>query len=57
MTEYWDLHKETNGMDWIAITTVIQDPTYLQEPYITSPNFKREPDGSKWDPTRCSSRW
>jgi hypothetical protein len=57
MTEYWDLHKEANGMDWIAITTVIQDPTYLQEPYITSPNFKKEPDGSKWDPTPCSSRW
>jgi hypothetical protein len=26
-------------------------------PYVTSPHFKKEPDGSKWDPTPCSSTW
>jgi hypothetical protein len=57
MTEYWDLFKEPDGTDWLIITTTIVDPTYLQMPYETSPAFKREPDGSKWDPSPCSARW
>ncbi len=39
------------------ITTVVNDPTYLMEDWITSLNFKKEPDGSKWDPQPCSARW
>jgi hypothetical protein len=57
MTEFWDLHRERNGEQWITITTLIDDPKYLQLEYVTSPNFKREGDGSKWDPTPCSARW
>lgn len=54
LTEYWDLHKERNGDQWLVVTTLIDDPTYLQLQWVTSPNFKREPDGSKWDPAPCS---
>jgi hypothetical protein len=57
LTEYWDLHKGGNGQDWLVVTTLIDDPTYLQEQYVTSPNFRRERDGSKWEPTPCSARW
>jgi hypothetical protein len=57
MTEYWDLNKESDGSQWIEITTLIDDPTYLQEEWVTSLHFKKEPNGSKWDPTPCSSRW
>jgi hypothetical protein len=34
---------------------MIEDRQNLQVPWLTSPNFKREADGSKWDPTPCSS--
>jgi hypothetical protein len=57
MTEYWDLHRARNGDQWLVVTTLIDDPTYLQIQWVTSPNFKREADGSKWDPTPCSARW
>jgi hypothetical protein len=57
MTEYWDLHREPDGTDWLVITTTIVDPIYLNIPYQTSPTFKREPDGSKWDPQPCSATW
>ena len=57
MTEYWDLHKERSGAEWLVITTFVDDPVYLAEQYVTSPNFKRERDGSKWDPSPCSARW
>ena len=57
VTEHWDLYKEPNGDQWLVVTTIVDDPKYLQQPYITSPNFTKEPDGSKWDPTPCSARW
>jgi hypothetical protein len=57
LTEYWDLYKEPNGDQWIVITTYVDDPKYLQQTYITSPNFQKESDSSKWDPTPCSAKW
>ncbi len=55
LTEYWDLYKEDNGVQWLVITSTVNDPKYLHEPYITSPNFRKEADGSKWDPSPCSA--
>ena len=57
LTEYWDLNRESSGEQWIVITTEVEDPLYLQIPWLTSLHFKKEPDGSKWDPQPCSSRW
>lgn len=57
LTEYFDLFpKLTNGDEWLVVTAIVDDPRYLTERYITSSNFKREPDGAKWRPTACSSR-
>jgi hypothetical protein len=55
LTEYWSVHRERNGDQWLVVTTMIEDPQNLQVPWLTSPNFKREADGSKWDPAPCSS--
>jgi len=55
LTEYWNVHRERNGDQWLVVTTMIEDRQNLQVPWLTSPNFKREADGSKWDPTPCSS--
>jgi hypothetical protein len=57
LTEYWDVYKGRNGDHWLVITTMVADPKYLTQSYVTTPNFKREPNGSKWDPTPCSARW
>lgn len=57
MTEHWEVYKARNGTQWLVITTLVDDPKYLQQQYVTSPNFKKETDGSKWDPTPCSARW
>ncbi len=56
LTEYWDLLRQANGDQWIVITTIVEDPTYLTRTWITSLNFKKEPNGSKWDPQPCSTR-
>ena len=56
-TEYWDLHTETNGDKYIVITNTVNDPTYLQLPWITALHFKKEPDGAKWNPEPCDARF
>jgi hypothetical protein len=55
VTEYWDVHVETDGKPWIIVTIEVNDPEYLVEPYLTSPNFRQEPDGAKWSPEPCSN--
>ncbi len=56
-TEHWDIHKQRNGDQYMVVTNVVDDPTYLQTPWITSLHFKKEADGSKWDPTPCDGRF
>ena len=56
-TEYWDLHTEANGDQYLVDTNLVEDPVYLQTPWITALHFKKEPDASKWDPTPCDARF
>jgi hypothetical protein len=56
LTEYFDYHKEPNGDEWFTVTTIVRDPQYLVGPFITSSDFKKEPDGSKFRPSPCSTK-
>ena len=56
-TEYWDLQTEVNGDQYLVDTNVVDDPVYLQTPWITALHFKKEKDGSKWDPTPCDAKF
>ncbi len=40
---------------WLAVTTVVTDPQYLVEPYVTHAHYKKLADNSGWDPTPCKS--
>jgi hypothetical protein len=57
LTEYWDLIREPNGDTRILMLLEVNDPTYLSDRYVVPVHFKKEPDGSKWTPTPCSSEW
>ena len=57
VSEHFDLAPLPDGGELLLVTTVVEDPVYLNAPYVTSPHFKKEPDGSKWDPSPCSSTW
>jgi hypothetical protein len=54
--EYFDGFKEPNGDRWLVVTTIVTDPEYLAEPFITSSHFKKIPDGAGWHPTPCEAR-
>ncbi len=53
LTEYYTRFPGPGGEEWFVVTTVVEDPMYLTETYVTSSHFKREPDGSNWEPTPC----
>ena len=56
VTEYYSRTHEDNGDSWLIITTIVDDPMYLQQPFITSTHFKLEPNGSKWMPSACEAK-
>lgn len=53
VTEYLDWIPAPNGDQWLIVKTIVDDPTYLVMPFVTSAQFKREPDATKWNPTPC----
>ena len=57
VTEHFDVAPLAGDGRLLLVTTIVEDPVYLTAPYVVSPHFKKEPDGSKWDPTPCSSTW
>jgi hypothetical protein len=57
LTEHFDVAPHGDGGQLLVITTIVDDPQYLQRPFIVSSHFKRERDGSKWSPTPCSATW
>jgi len=57
VSESFDIAPLPDGGQLLLVNTVVEDPVYLNAPYVVSPHFKKEPDGSKWDPTPCSSIW
>jgi hypothetical protein len=54
LTEYF-VRLSDAGEEYLAITAMLDDPQYLTRPYIRTVQFKKQPDGSGWDPTPCSA--
>lgn len=57
LSEYYDLIRARNGDQLLVVTTEVRDPKYLQQPFLTSSQFKKQADATGWDPTPCSSKW
>ena len=56
MTEYFDRITQPNGDTHLIVTTTIEDPEYLTQPYLYSTHFKRQADATGWAPRRCTAR-
>jgi len=55
ITEYFDRFAAPNADEWLAVTTIVTDPRYLNQDFVTSSHFKKETDGSKWSPSPCKA--
>jgi hypothetical protein len=56
LTEYYSRVNEPDGTSWLVVTTLVEDPKYLNQPFLTSAHFKRQPDAIGWTPSPCKAR-
>ncbi len=56
LTEYYD-RFDYKGDSYLMVTSIVDDPEYLTTAFVTSGQFKREPDASKWSPSPCRPLW
>ncbi len=52
LTEFFD-RLELDTTPYLIVTGVVEDPQYLTSRFITTEQFKQEPNASKWNPTPC----
>ena len=56
VTEYFDVAPIPGGGQVLLVTTIVDDPQNLRQPFTVSSQFKKESDGKKWDPTPCTAK-
>jgi hypothetical protein len=54
LTEYFYVLEDA-PTTWLIVVTVVKDPQYLTQPFVTSRQFKKQVDDSGWNPTPCSA--
>jgi hypothetical protein len=55
VTEHFTRFTHPVAGDWFVVTTVVEDPQYLTQPFITSSNFKKEPNDARFKPVPCKT--
>jgi hypothetical protein len=54
MTEWFTVLAEPDGNQYLVVTKILEDPQYMNAPYVRSTQFKRENGTAGWNPTPCS---
>ena len=53
LNENFFLLQLPDNSTWLTVTQLVEDPEYLNEPFVVNYHFKKLPDGSKWNPNAC----
>lgn len=56
MTEWFTTVTEPDGNAYLVVTKILEDPQYMNGPYVRTVQFKKQPDASGWNPMPCSAR-
>ena len=48
LAEHFDHFSEPDGTEWFTVTTIVTDPVFLGMPFVTTTDFKKEPNGSRF---------
>ena len=56
LTEYVQRLTGQQGDFYLALTAMLDDPTYLTQPFVRTYTFKKLADSSGWEPTPCWTR-
>jgi hypothetical protein len=52
LTEYFS-RVSAFGNDYLTVLSIVHDPMNLSSDFVTSSQFKREPDGARFSPSPC----
>ncbi len=53
LTEYMNILSGQQRDVYLSVTASVEDPAYLNQPFLRTYLFKKVPDASGWDPTPC----
>jgi hypothetical protein len=56
LTEYFNRLTGADDQPYLTVTAMLEDPAYLNQPFVRTYQFKLLPDASGWDPTPCMAR-
>jgi hypothetical protein len=56
LNEYFNLVTGQQADAYFVVTAMVDDPMYLNGPFIRTYTFKKQQDASGWDPTPCLPR-
>ena len=56
LTEYFQHLKDDDGSEYLAITSMLDDPQYLAQPWVRTSQFRKQADAKGWNPTPCVAR-
>jgi hypothetical protein len=56
VTEFYDRTNESNADSWLIVTTIVNDPVYLGQEFVTSTHFRKQADEKGWNPQPCTAR-
>ncbi len=56
LTEWFNRIVGTDGQPYLIVTTQVDDPAFLVQPFLRTYTFKKQNDASGWEPTPCWPR-
>jgi hypothetical protein len=56
LTEYFNVLAGQQNDVYMAVTAMVEDPTYLTQPFVRTYQFKKAADAAGWEPTPCWNR-
>ena len=56
LTEYFDLVKTKSGVEYLVLTSTLEDPTFMSQPMWTAVHFKKQPDANGFKPVACGGK-
>jgi hypothetical protein len=56
LTEYFVVLTDDDGLQYLAVTSTLEDSQYLAQPWVRTSQFRRQSNANGWSPTPCSAR-
>jgi hypothetical protein len=56
INEYFVRLVDKTGQEYLAVTTMVDDPQYLAQPYVKTYQYKKQRDSAGWNPTPCVAK-